>query len=309
MSGTGTRAAGTTHHNDGVTRRGWVLFLSLSLIWGLPYLLIRVCVESMSPTFVVWGRVLLAALVLLPVAAVRGELPALRGHYKAVLLFAVVEITVTWPALTYAETRLTSSFAALVIAAVPLVGALIAWRLGMDRLTGPRLVGLFVGVAGVAALVGLDFGQIHVPSVALLVITVLGYAFGPVVVTRYLSGIPSTAVIAATMLINVVVFAPFALATRPVDPVPAKAWWSLVALGLLCTAFAFIVFFALVAEVGPARTTVITYLNPMVALVLGVLVLSEPITPGMIVGFPLVLLGSWLATRKAAPQESEPVPA
>jgi len=292
-----------------VTRRGWVLFLSLSLIWGIPYLLIRVCVESMSPTFVVWGRVVLAALVLLPVAAVRGELTALRGHYKAVLLFAVIEITLTWPALTYAETRLTSSFAALVIAAVPLVGALIAWRLGMDRLSGTRLIGLFVGVAGVAALVGLDFGQIHVPSVALLIITVLGYAFGPVVVTRYLSDIPSTAVIAATMLINVVVFAPFALWSRPVDPVPAKAWWSLVALGLLCTAFAFIIFFALVAEVGPARTTVITYLNPVVALVLGVLVLSEPITAGMIVGFPLVLLGSWLATRKAAPQESEPVPA
>ena len=292
-----------------MSRRGWVLFLSLSLIWGIPYLLIRICVESLSPAFIVWGRVALAALVLLPIALSRGEMKKLRGHYKGVLLFALIEISITWPALTYAEKQLTSSFTALIIAAVPLVGAVLAWRLGLDRLSGMRLVGLFVGIAGVAALVGLDFGQIDPLSVSVLIVTVFGYAFGPIVVTRYLSDLPSTAVITAAMLINVVLFAPFAWAFRPTTEVPATAWWSLVALGLLCTAFAFILFFALVAEVGPSRTTVITYLNPMVALVLGVLVLSEPITMGMIVGFPLVLLGSWLATRKGVPQESEPVPA
>jgi len=286
-----------------------VLFLSLSFIWGLPYLLIRVSVQTLDPAFIVFCRVLLAAAILLPVALWQGELRKLKGHLRWVVVFALVEITLTWPALTFAEKELTSSFAALVITTVPLVGALLAWRLGLDRITGLRMVGLLVGVVGVVALVGLDFGTIHLPSVALLVITVLGYALGPVIVVRWLDGVPSMAVIAATMVFNVVVFAPLAYLRRPTGPVPAEAWWSVAGLGLLCTALAFIIFFALVAEVGPARTTVITYLNPVVALTLGVLVLGEPITLGMMVGFPLVVLGSWLATRKAPVEESEPVPA
>ena len=292
-----------------MSRRGWVLFLSLSLLWGIPYLLIRVSVESLSPWFVVFARVLMASAILLPIAAARGELRVIRPYLPWVLVFALVEITVTWPALNFAETQLTSSFTALIIAAVPLVAALIAWRLGLDKLSGMRLVGLFVGIAGVAALVGLDFGTIHVASVSLLILTVVGYALGPVVVSQRLAQAPSLAVIGVALAINTVLFAPLAATHWPTGSVPASAWWSVAVLGVVCTALAFVIFFALVAEVGPARTTVITYLNPLVALVLGVLVLGEQITTGMIVGFPLVLLGSWLATRKGQPSESEPAPA
>ena len=274
------------------------MFISLSIIWGVPYLFIRVAVDSMSPWVVVFGRVALAAIILLPIAAFRGELRRLRGHLWWVTVFAVVEMTLTWPAVTFAEQHLTSSFTALMISAVPLVAAVIAARLGVDQFHGSRLAGLFIGFAGVAALVGIDFGEIHPPSVALLVITVVGYAFGPVIVSRHLTGVPSLAVIAVSLLINTIVFAPFAWFTRPTEPVPAVGWWSIIILGVLCTAIAFVVFFQLVDEAGPARTTVITYINPMVALVLGVVFLAEPITLGMVVGFPLVVIGSWLATRR-----------
>jgi drug/metabolite transporter (DMT)-like permease len=212
-------------------------------------------------------------------------------------------------ALTWAEQRISSSLAALLISTVPLTAAIIARAMGLDsRLSGMRLVGLGVGFAGVAALVGLDVSGGDLLSVAAISITVLGYALGPIIVDRKLSSAPSVAVIAASLTINALIYAPFAWLTWPTEPVPAIAWWSIVALGAVCTAGAFIIFFALIAEVGPARTTVITYVNPGVAVILGVLILGEPLTPGIVIGFPLVLAGSFLATRRAPTMESEPHP-
>lgn len=281
----------------------------MGFIWGIPYLLIKVGVESMSPFVVIFIRVGLAAAVLLPIAMFRKEISRLAGHWRWVVAFALVEMTFTFLALTWAEERISSSLAGLLIAAVPLVAAVIAWRLGMDdRLRGLRLVGLGVGIVGVAALVGLDVTGGTWLSIAAVGITVLGYAIGPIIVARHLSTVPSLAVIAMALTINTVIYAPFALVTWPTTPVPATAWWSVVALGLVCTALAFILFFALIAEVGPARTTVITYINPAVAVVLGVAVLSEPITMGILIGFPLVLIGSWLATRSGPRVEQEPRP-
>ena len=290
-----------------MSRRGWVLFISLGLIWGLPYLLIKVGVESLSPFVVVFARVVIGAAIMLPIALVTGQIRQLKGHWKWVFIFAIVEMTFTFLALTWAEQRLTSSLAALLIATVPLTAAIIARIMGLDsRLSGLRLVGLGVGFAGVAALVGLDGSGGDFLSVAAVSITVLGYALGPIIVDRKLSAAPSLAVIAASLAINAVIYAPFAWFTWPTEPVPATAWWSIVILGALCTAGAFIIFFALIAEVGPARTTVITYINPAVAVILGVLILREPLTPGILIGFPLVLAGSFLATRRAPALESEP---
>ncbi len=290
-----------------MSRRGWVLFISLGLIWGLPYLLIKVGVESLSPFVVVFARVVIGAAIMLPIALIKGQLRRLEGHWRWVVIFAIVEMTFTFLALTWAEQRISSSLAALLIATVPLTAAIIARIIGLDsRLSGPRLVGLGVGFAGVAALVGLDVSGGDFLSVAALSITVLGYALGPIIVDRKLSDAPSLAVIAASLAINTVIYAPLAWLTWPTEPVPATAWWSIVILGALCTAGAFIIFFALIAEVGPARTTVITYVNPAVAVVLGVLVLREPLTPGIMIGFPLVLAGSFLATRRAPALESEP---
>ena len=182
-----------------------------------------------------------------------------------------------------------------------------SWRVGIDdRLSGRRLVGLGIGFLGVVALVGLDISGSSLWAVVAMIITVIGYSLGPIIVDRRLSDLPSLAIIACAMTINAVIYAPWALLTWPTEPIPASAWVSVLVLGSICSALAFIIFFALIAEVGPSRTTLITYINPVVAVALGVIVLAEPLTIGLAVGLPLVLLGSWMATRKGPALEAEP---
>jgi drug/metabolite transporter (DMT)-like permease len=291
-----------------MSRRGLILFLSLGLIWGLPYLLIKVSVEYLSPEVIIFLRVFIAAIILLPVVIKRGYLRELKGHWKWVFIFAIIEIAFPFGALTFAEIKLSSSMTGLLIAAVPIVAAIIAWRLGIDdRITGIRVLGLGIGILGVAALVGLDVTGAELISAALLIIAVVGYALGPIIVSLKLSEVPALAAIAMAMVINSIIYAPFAFIRRPTESVPINVWLVVAFLGAVCTAFAFMLFFSLVAEVGPSRTTVITYINPAVAVVLGVLILSEPITLGLVIGFPLILLGSYLATRKAPTFENEPI--
>jgi drug/metabolite transporter (DMT)-like permease len=291
-----------------MSRRGAILFLSLGFVWGIPYLLIKVSVEYLSPEVIVFLRVLLATAILLPIVIKRGYLPKLKGHWKWVFVFAIIEVAFPFGALTYAEVRLSSSMTGLLIAAVPIVSAIFAWRLGIDdRITGMRVLGLSIGILGVAALVGLDVSGTELFSASLLIITVVGYALGPIIVSQKLSTAPALAAIAMAMVINSVIYAPLAFFNRPTESVPVNVWLSVAVLGAVCTALAFILFFSLVAEVGPARTTVITYINPAVAVILGVIVLSEPITLGLVVGFPLILIGSFLATRKGPAFESEPI--
>jgi drug/metabolite transporter (DMT)-like permease len=293
-----------------VSRRGWVLFLALSLIWGIPYLLIKIAVGDLSPAVVVFGRTALAAVILLPVAAARGVLPALRTVWRWVLVFAVAEIAVPFVMLGSAEQRLTSSLTALLIAAIPLVALVLSRLAGLEHHLEPRrLAGLLVGLAGVGALAGLDLRSGDLLSVGAVGCAVLGYAMGPIIVTRWLSEVSGLGVSAVALTVNAVIYAPFAWLTRPrpAAAVSDSAWVAVAVLGVVCSALAFLVFFALVAEVGPARTTVITYVNPVVAAVAGIVVLDEPITRGLLVGFPLVLLGSWLATRRSPAREVSPV--
>jgi drug/metabolite transporter (DMT)-like permease len=291
-----------------MTRRGWLLFIALGIIWGLPYLLIKVGVSELSPIVVVFLRVASAAVILVPIAAARGQFAGLRGRWKWVALFAVMEIMIPFFTLTWAEQRISSSLAALLVAAVPMVAAVTAWRLGIDdRLTGTRVVGLIVGLVGVGFLIGLDLGGGDLLSIAAVGVTIVGYATAPLIIARKLNDAPSMAVIAAALTINAVVYAPLAWVSRPDHPVSTHVWLSLLALGVVCTALAFLVFFALIAEAGPSRSTLITYVNPAVALLLGVVILHEALTAGLIIGFPLVLLGSYLATRRAPVlEESEP---
>lgn len=290
-----------------MTPRGWFLLISLGIIWGLPYLFIKVAVETFSPTSLVFLRVVLAAAVLVPIVTYKRLWRTLSGHWPWVIVFALIEMAFSWTALNWAEQSVTSSFAALFIATVPAVTAILARMLGMDdRLTGTRLVGLGVGFVGVGLLVGLDLTGSSLLAIAALALTVVCYAMGPIIIDRKLSGPPSLAVIAASMVVNAIVFAPLALLTWPSEPIPASAWGSALILGVLCSAIAFIIFFALIAEVGPSRGTLITYINPVVAVILGIIVLSEPVTLGLIAGFPMILLGSWLATRRAPAVESEP---
>jgi drug/metabolite transporter (DMT)-like permease len=295
-----------------VTRRGWVLFIALSVIWGVPYLMIRVAVTDLSPVVVAGGRTTLGALLLLPLALFRRELGVAFRRWRVLLVYTAVEIVGPWLLLGMAETRLNSSTTGLLIAVVPLIAAVLVTALGDDRLERRRVVGLLIGFAGVAALVGLDIQVDDLLSVGFVFLAAIGYAIGPIIINRRLADLPAIGVVTASLIVASVVYLPFVIWRFP-DHVPADAAWSMIGLGVICTTVAFLVFFALIAEAGPARATVITYINPAVAILLGVLVLNEPFTVGTAIGFPLVIIGSILATarsraRTAAAASTEPIP-
>jgi drug/metabolite transporter (DMT)-like permease len=289
-----------------MSKRGWILFLALGVLWGMPYLLIRIAVAEFDPLMVAGTRTLIGALLLLPVALHRNVLAPAFRKWKWLLAFTLVEITIPWVLLGHAETKLNSSTAGLLIAAVPLIAVVIISRMGHEKLEPRRLFGLCLGFAGVALLVGLDIDLSDFGAVAATMVTALGYAIGPIIIDRKLNDVPALGVITASLIVATVIYAPFAPLLWP-DHFDATAAWSVVGLGVLCTAVAFMVFFALIAEVGPARATVITYINPAVAIVLGALVLKEPLTLGMAIGFPLVILGAVLGTMRVRKADARPV--
>jgi drug/metabolite transporter (DMT)-like permease len=283
-----------------MTRRGWLLFAAMCVIWGVPYLLIRVAVRELTPVTLVFARTGIAALLLLPVAALRSELRPLLKLWLPMLAFTGVEIVAPWLLLARAETKLSSSLTGLLIAAVPLVGAVVTTFTGdRERHGGRRWAGLLVGIAGVAALVGLDVQGAGVVPLIEVAIVVVGYALGPIVLARWLSGAPPLGVVAASLGLAALAYAPFAAFSLPGSVPSWKVSGSVIALAVVCTALAFLLFFQLIAEIGPVRATVITYVNPAVAAILGVTVLSEAFTRGMGIGFALVLAGSVLATVPA----------
>jgi drug/metabolite transporter (DMT)-like permease len=285
-----------------VSRRGWVLFVALSVIWGVPYLLIKVAVGEFSPVVVVFGRCVIGAALLLPWTLARGRLgPALRAHWRALLLFTVLEMTAPWLLLSWAETELSSSLTGLLVAGVPFVAALTARLAGEEeRLSPVRLVGMAVGVVGIAVLLGLDVGGAQLGPLLAVALVVVGYATAPMVISRRLSDVPGVTASAFALVATAVVYAPFAVPRLGAAVhAPAGAWAALVVLGVVCTAAALALFFALIREAGPQRALVITFVNPAVAVGLGVLLLDEPFTLGLAVGLPLVLLGCVLATRRS----------
>ncbi len=282
-----------------MTRRGAVLFAAMCLIWGVPYLMIRVAVRELAPVTLVFLRTSIGAALLVPFAAWRGELRPLVARWWPLLAYTVVEVMIPWVLLARAETKLTSSLTGLLIAAVPLVGAVLVALTGTRERQGRRRwLGLLVGVGGVAALVGLDVGQID----ALAVVEVFGvavcYAIGPIILSRRLNDVPALGVVAASLVIATVVYAPFAALRWPSSMPSAHVVESVFALAVVCTALVFLVFLALVAEVGRVRATVITYVNAAVPAVLGVAILSEHLSAGMLVGFALILAGCVLATGR-----------
>lgn len=289
-----------TSSDHAVSQRAWLLFGAMCVIWGIPYLLIRVAVREVSPEFLVLARTGLAALLLVPIAAFRGELRPLLRHRTALLVFTAVEIAIPWFFLSSAEQHLSSSLAGLLIAAVPLVGAVIVWAMGWDRLGRVAVVGLLVGFAGVAAIVGVDVAGAGMRPLLEMAVVVVGYAVGPILLARYLDDAPGLGVIAASLALTTVVYVPIAAFSFPSTMPAGRVVASMVALALVCTALAFLLFFALIGEIGPVRATVITYVNPAVAAVLGVTILNEHFTVSMGVGFALVLVGSVLATRRGA---------
>jgi len=282
-----------------MTRRGALLFAAMCVIWGVPYLMIRVAVRELAPATLVFGRSAIAALLLAPVAAYRGELRPLLRCWAPILAYTAVEVALPWVLLARAETKLTSSLTGLLIASVPLVGALVVTLTGeRERLGRRSWLGLLIGICGVAAIVGLDVGQVNALAVGEVALVAVGYAVGPIILSRRLRDVPALGVVAASLAISAIVYAPFAATHWPASRPSAHVLESVVGLAVVCTALAFLLFFALIAEVGPVRATVITYVNPVVAAVLGVAVLGEHITTGMVIGFALVLVGCVLATGR-----------
>jgi drug/metabolite transporter (DMT)-like permease len=285
-----------------VSRRGWALFVAMSVIWGVPYLLIKVAVGDFSPVVVVFLRCVIGAALLLPWTIARGRLgTALRRHWRALAVFTVLEMTMPWLLLSWAETQLSSSLTGLLVAGVPFVAALTARLAGEeDRLSPVRVTGMVIGVVGIAVLLGLDIGGGQWSAIGAVVLVVIGYATAPMIISRKLPDVPGVTASAFALTATAVVYAPFAVPRLGDAPdAGLDAWLSVAALGVVCTAVALALFFDLIREVGPQRALVITFVNPAVAVLLGVLLLDEPFTLGLAVGLPLVLVGCVLATRRS----------
>jgi len=281
-----------------VSRRGWLLFAAMSVIWGIPYLLIKVAVAGVPVPVLVLARVSVSAALLLPVAMRRRQLGMLRSHLPWLAAFAVVEIMVPWFLLSAAETRLTSSLSGLLIASVPVIVAVLSRLTGdAERLSAVRWTGLLVGLGGVALLVAPGIAGGSAASVTEVLVVAVCYATGPLIVSRKLSELPSLAVTAACLGFAAVVYAPLAALDWPSALPSGQVLAALGGLAVVCTALAFLLFFRLIAEAGPARASVITYINPAVAVALGVGILGERVTAAMLVAFALILAGSVLATR------------
>lgn len=289
-----------------MTRRGLLLFAAMSVVWGIPYLLIRVAVAEVSPPMLVFARTALATAILLPIALLRVDLRSVLRHWPWVVAFALVEIGLPWVMLGSAEQTISSSLAGLLIAGVPLVGAAVAAVVGgPDRVGRRQLVGLLIGFAGVAAIAGGDFEADNATALLQIAVVVVCYAFGPFILAHRLVGVPALGIMALSLALTALIYAPFAVVDWPSSTPSQEALASIVILAVVCTAAAFLLFAALIREVGPVRSTVITYVNPVVAAVLGVLVLEETLTPPMLVGFALAIAGSTLATRRPELPDAE----
>jgi drug/metabolite transporter (DMT)-like permease len=284
-----------------VTRRGLLLFAGLGIAWGIPYLFIKVAVGELEPAMVVFARSALAAILLLPLALYRREVAVVVRRWRPMLAYTVAEIVLPWYFLSSAERTLPSSTAGLLLAAVPLAGVAVAFFMGRPaRLTRVNWLGIGLGMLGVAGLVGLDVGGSDLPSVLEMGVVVIGYAIGPAILSRWMPELPGVGVVAVSLAAAAVVYVPVVLLTGgwPTTWPSTNVVVSIAVLAVVCSALAFLLMVALVAEIGPVKATTITYVNPAVAIVAGVVVLGERVTVWTVVGFALVLSGSWLVTRR-----------
>jgi drug/metabolite transporter (DMT)-like permease len=288
-----------------MSRRAWVAFAAVSLIWGVPYLFIKIAVRGgMPPLPLAWGRVAIAAILLTGLAWRRGTLGSLRGRGRWLAAYAFAEVCVPFPAIGFGEQRVPSSLAAIVIAAVPLVVTVLNMRFDPEeKLTRRRAVGLLVGFGGVIALVGV---QVAGSASALLgtgalLLAAVGYAIGPIVLKLKLDGLDPSAAIGGILTIAAVILAPLAALDLPSRTPTAGALLCVVELGVVSTAAAFVIMTVLIREAGTGRAMVITYVNPVIAVALGVILLGERVGAGALVGLLLILTGSWVSTGGGVP--------
>jgi drug/metabolite transporter (DMT)-like permease len=288
-----------------MSARAWAGFAAMSTVWGIPYLFIKVAVDDgVPPAVVAWSRVVLGAAVLLALAWRAGTLGTLKGRGRWLALFALFEIAIPFPLIAAGERHVDSSVAAIIIAAAPLIVAVLALRFdASERVSGRRLTGLLVGLAGVVALVGIDIAgrSDELLGAGAILIAAAGYAAGPMVLNRKLTDADPRATMGASLAIAAAMLTPVALLDPPSEVPSGGAIGALLVLGLVCTAAAFVIYSGLIAEIGPGRALVITYVAPVVAVALGVAVLDERPGAGAVAGLLLIIAGSWLSTDGRLP--------
>ena len=284
-----------------MTPRAWILFALISGIWGVPYLFIKVAVDGgIPPAFVAWARVTLAAVLLLPLALRRGALHGVWSRRGAIAAYTACEVAVPFVLIASGERYISSSLTAILIATMPLMIALLSVRLSpADRPTGVRLLGLMIGLGGVVALLGVDVAgrPDELLGAVFVLVATLGYATAPIIVSRRLADLDPLGPVAASLTLATVVLLPAAIASPPHGLPGTAAIAAIIVLGVLCTAMGLVVFFRLIAEAGPSRASVITYVNPLIAVIVGVLALDEHLSAMSVAGLVLILGGSWLSTR------------
>src|ERR1700722_2619476 len=292
-----------------VTWRGWTAFVALGIIWGLPYFFIKIAVQEVSPFALAFCRVALATVILLPIAWRRGALRSLGTRKAAIAAFGLVEFAIPFSLISLGERWISSSVTGILIAMVPLSVALIQRFFGIREALGPwRIAGLAIGFVGVAALLGTGpiSGVLGWAGVGCMLVSTLCYAVGPLIIQRHLHDLDSIGPLAASLgVASAILLIPAALEIPSSLP-SANALASIAVLGIVCTAIAMLLMFYLVRHAGASRASVITYINPVVATLLGVLVLAEHLGIGGFIAFALILLGSWLPTRGAVTRSSSP---
>lgn len=276
-------------------------YLAVSALWGIPYLFVSIAVQELSVPVIVFTRVFIGALILIPIALRQGALRVPRSSYKYIALYAIFEMFIPWTLISDGQREVSSGLAGLLIATVPIWANLLAALAGDRSVRHPRQVtGIVIGFIGVVALVGVDaFMESHDFFAMLKILfSAFSYAFATFMAMRHLTGVSGVAVNGLAMALTSVVFFLPAVGSLPTSMPSTKALFSLLALGLFCTALAFYYFFTLLRLIGPPKASTVTYPNTAIAIALGVILLNEPLTIGMVVGFPMVLLGSYLATSR-----------
>lgn len=287
-----------------MTRRGWALFGAMVVIWALPYLCIRVAVREIDPGCLVLARTLPAACVLLPPAYHQKVLGSLRGKWGWLVAYSFIEFGIPWLVMSDAERHISSSLTGLIVCTVPLISIVLAKLAHPHRAIGKaRLSGLVLGATGVTVLVGLDTHGSNWFWVGTMVVVTVGYSIGPIILDRKMADASGLAVVATSVAVVATAYLPWGIGHWP-HHLRSETWLSIAILTTICTAAAFLVFFALIQEVGAARSVVVTFANTAFAVILGVWLLHENFTVGMALGFPLIVAGSYYATRKS-PHEHE----
>lgn len=286
-----------------MTRKSWIHFGIVGFLWGIPYLLIKVAVADIPPPLIVAGRTFIGAAILIPIAMKKNTFKDAIKGIKYVAPYAVLEMVGPWILITNAEKEITSGLAGLLIATVPIFSTIFSSMRGDHTVWQPkRIFGLVVGFVGIVALVGIESitGSSNPKAIAMVILASIMYAYAVLMITTNLPGVDGIAINGVAMAITSLIYTPIAIAMWPTNHVSFNAIAALIALGIFSTAIAFMLFFIVIVEIGPARGSLTTYVNTAIAVVLGIIILGEPITLGIIVGLPMVVLGSFLASRKSS---------